>query len=240
MIRLWSRVLLYVLLVGFTPMMARGQTIPFAGPYDESLSNAKIAGGFLLGLRSGVDSDHFNPKAVGLYISPALAGQSVCVDIHSRDNKYSALNTYRIPRDLVGMTGIFAVDTKFEKLLTGYESRDMAVIIHLDECVGKPNRTILPAVMGHDKSNEVAATKQITVYINEEPGALIVTLKSRNGATGPKGLCSDATRILASAYLSTCVVSVPAGPGAYDLRVLVHGAFSDSDTMIFPVTVPGP
>ncbi len=238
--QIFRRSMLYLLMaLCLAPALRAQQSIPYSGRYDESLSNAKMAGGLLLGVRAGTDTGKFEPRAVGLYVTAALIGKSVCVDIHSRDARYSARNTYQIPPGMAGKMGYFAVDTSFEKLLDGYESRDMAVLIHTEACSGKPGKTILPAVLGRTALTGETPTRQITVSVNEDPALLTVLLKANGGVMSPKASCSGETRILASAYLANCTVAVPGAGGPYALQVNVEGAFSSTLTT-FAVAVPGP
>lgn len=210
-------------------------------PYVESfVGKPKVSGNLLVGLRSGEAAGSFNPKAVGLYVTPKVGGRSACVDISSRDGRYYAQNTYGMPT-ASGNFAPFDADTKYSEQLSHYDLKDIAVTVRLvGDCNAPDEGEIIPAVVGTQSRAPASSlrNRSLLAFVNAEPDRLKVVLL-RNGIEVSAAECKSDPTAVQIAFTSSCEFKENDGlaPGSYDLLIRVRERFAWRDSH-FSVQLP--
>lgn len=210
-------------------------------PYIESfVGNPKVSGNLLVGLRFGGAEGKFDPKAIGLYITPRVGGRSACVDISTRDGLYYAQNMYNMPA-ASGNLLPFESETAHADKLAAYNIEDIAVTVRLvSDCNAPDEGDIVPAVM-NSPSRPTAKSSQtlpLVAFVNAEPDRLKVALL-RNGVEAATAECKSDPSAVQISFTSSCEFSGSPAlvPGSYDLLIRVRERFASRDRY-FSVQLP--
>lgn len=183
------------------------------GTYEEQyLPNPTVSGNLLVGLRWGGPEDgSFNPAAVRVRLPGKLPTAKACVDVVSKDGRYSAENLYGVGV-AAGRLARVAAPTSFAKQLEKYPVGDIAVMIRaVDSCTATDFGSVIPAIMaplGAQASSDRGAI--LTAYVNADPGQVRADVlgpdKSVLAHSGPCKASGEGVRI---AYSTTCTVELP-------------------------------
>jgi hypothetical protein len=210
-------------------------------PYVESfVGKPKVSGNLLVGLRFGGTAGNFDPKAIGLHVTPKLGGHSACVDISTRDGLYYAQNMYSIPA-ASGNLVPFESGTAHADLLSKYNIADVAVTVRLvSDCNAPDVGDLVPAIMNSPSGPPAkpSQTLSLVALVNAEPDRLKVALL-RNGVEAATAECKSDPNAVQISFTSSCAFSggpdLP--PGRYDLLIRVRERFASRDSH-FSVQLP--
>ena len=241
--RLWVRSAVFslLLLCSFSHC-AYAQTISLKSrPYVESfVGKAKVSGNLLVGLRYGETAENFDPKAIGLVITPKVGGRAACVDISSRDGLYFAQNMYNIPV-ASGNLVPFETGTAYSAKLSQYNIGDIAVTVRLiNDCNSPDEGEIVPAIVNSPFKSIVKSSHNppLVALENAEPDRLRVAL-FKNGVEAATATCSSDPNAVQISFTSSCEFkgSSALAPGSYDLLIRVRERFASRDSH-FSVQLP--
>jgi hypothetical protein len=180
---------------------------------DLYLQNPKVSGNLLVGVRwARADENSTSPggfdwKNVRLVVPAGLPARSACVDIASKDGRYTAENLYAVPPDIARQPRLNAT-TKFDSELSHYGIDSIAVLIRtVPTCDAAEFGKIIPAVLvprGADAAAAVSAVPALAVYVNADPGR--VTLSLQNDASGAEldARCERAGEGVSISYSTAC------------------------------------
>jgi hypothetical protein len=224
------------------PCSIRAQSIRLQRPpYIESfVGKPKVSGNLLVGLRFGEAAGNFDPKAIGLFITPRVGGHFACVDISSRDGLYYAQNMYGLPA-ASGNLVPFETGTAYTAKLSQYNIGDIAVTVRLvSDCNSPDEGVIVPAVVS-SPSRPIAKSSQtlsLVALVNAEPDRLKVALL-RNGVEASIAECKSDPNAVQISFTSSCEFkgSSALPSGNYDLLIRVRERFAARDSH-FSVQLP--
>src|ERR1039458_4138603 len=197
----------FVFAVCVFPCCGRAQSIRLQHPpYVESfVGKPKVSGNLLVGLRFGEAAGTFDPKAIGLFITPKVGGHLACVDISSRDGLYYAQNMYSMPATS-GNLAPFETGTAYAAKLSQYNIGDIAVTVRLiSDCNSPDEGVIVPAIVS-SPSKPLAKSSQalsLVALVNAEPDRLKVTLL-RDGVEASIAECKSDPNAVQISFTSSC------------------------------------
>ena len=152
---------------------------------DFYLQNPKVSGNLLVGVRwaraddTGKSLVSFDPENVRLVVPAGLQARSVCVNINSKDGRYTAENLYAVPADVARQPKLF-VKTEYGRELRIYSVDQIAVMIRtVQACDAAEFGDIIPAVLvprGASASAAISAVPTLIVYVNADPSRVTLTL----------------------------------------------------------------
>jgi hypothetical protein len=243
LLRIYGRCVAYPFMgICLFPLGVGAQSIQLQHrPYVETfVGKPKVSGNLLVGLRFGGVEGKFDPKAVGLYITPRVGGRPACVDISTRDGLYYAQNMYSIPA-ASGNLMPFETETAHPDTLSQYNIKEIAVTVRLvSDCNAPDVGDIVPAVINSQSRLPAvpSRTLPLVALVNAEPDRLKVALL-RNGVEAATAECRSDPNAVQIAFTSSCEFSGSPGlaPGNYDLLIRVRERFASRDSH-FSVQVP--
>jgi hypothetical protein len=218
------------------------QTIKLvAPPYLETfVGNPEVSGSLLVGVAAGAPTGAFDPNAVAVSLSAELRGRKACVEVASRDGRYSAENLYQLP-DGSG-TAFLETQTKYIQQLSRYDAKEIAVTIRLvDDCNSPKQGLIVPALLQlkaseHQPDAGRAGRRRLVIFVNKDKESLMVSLL-KSGAEVARATCNSEPNSVNIAFTSSCSVVADLAPGGYALLIRVHERFSSRDSR-FEVLLP--
>ena len=97
------------------------------GTFSESYDPIpNTSGGQMLGLRL-VGGAATTRGAGPLFLKPDAVGGQVCIEVHTRDGRYSASNPFGIPDEPADWVRVAALSSAYADTLNGYDIADVAV-----------------------------------------------------------------------------------------------------------------
>jgi hypothetical protein len=219
-------------------------TLQLAGDaryFDLYLQNPKVSGNLLVGVRwARADEIRKSPggfdwKNVRLVVPAGLQAQSACVDIASKDGRYTAENLYAVPPDAARQPRLDAT-TKFESELGHYSIDSIAVLIRtVPTCDAAEFGKIIPAVLvprGADASAAISAVPALVVDVNADPSRVTLSMQNNAGGGELDAKCESAGEGVSISYSTTCTFR-PATRlvgGQYKLRLKTKERFKTVPT----------
>lgn len=212
--------------------LAAGQGSAYVETY---LKDPQVSGNLLVGVqwtsaeKTG-STFRFDPANVRLPVSAKLDARSACVNITSRDGRYSAENLYAIPGN-VGHDPRLAIATKYKDKLEAYPARSIAIMIRtVSSCDAAEFGTIIPArPIPHDTNGPVqSGLPTLTAYVNADPDRVSLhVLDKDKGNDVADALCTDAGGGVEISFSTMCMLQPRTGlsSGIYRLRLAVKERF---------------
>jgi hypothetical protein len=209
---------------------------------DFYLQNPKVSGNLLVGVRwaraddTGKSPASFDPKNVRLVVPAGLRVRSICVDITSKDGRYTAENLYAVPPDAARQPRLDA-KTKYEPVLGRYDIDSIAVMIRtVPTCDAAEFGWIIPAVLvphGADISAAISAVPALVINVNADPERVTLTLNPRDASDGKlEAKCESTAKGVSISYSTACTFR-PATRlvgGEYNLHLEIKERFKTVPT----------
>jgi hypothetical protein len=199
------------------------------------LENPKVSGNLVVGVRwassTGVGRPvvRFDPLNVRMIVPAELYGRSACVDVTSKDGRYTAENLYAVPPDPPRQPKLYT-RTKYEDVLHGYVLDSVAVMIRAgSDCNVAQSGTIVPAVLvpqGSDMATEMSRVRSLVVQVNADPDRVRLGLYKSDETNLGNAICISAGEGVLISYSTTCTFE-PArlSPGSYRLHFEITERF---------------
>ncbi len=219
--RSWLARFLAVALLSLLPATPHAQPpggpLKPVAPYAELfIDNPKVSGNLLVGLRwggpDGRDDTFFDPDNVGLALPRGIQLSNVCVDIVSKDGRYTAENLYEVGS--AGTHPTLGGEHDFRRRLQTYRIDDMAVMVRLSaSCDGGDTDVLVPAIVTPASAGlGSAARDRLVAYVNADPAKVRLSLLGRDmSALAADMRCADPGPGVRIAYSAVCVI-VPKAP----------------------------
>lgn len=177
-------------------------------PFQENLrSEAPVSGGDILGVV--VSGDRSNAEKLFLYRSTS-GSDLVCVEITTRDGRYIASNTYRLPKSSTGVfvpipvESQYPIGTKHPEYYRLAALDNFAVLAQVGACTNARGN-VVPVAWG--KSPTTITHLTVTVQSARTQAYLNVG----EGANIQRVLCSPINKERATAFDTLCDIVLPAG-----------------------------
>jgi hypothetical protein len=181
---------------------------------DFYLQNPKVSGNLLVGVHwaraddTGKSLASFDPKNVRLVLPAGLQARSICVDITSKDGRYTAENLYAVPPNAARQPRLDA-RTKYEPELGHYDIDSIAVMIRaVPTCDAAEFGRLIPAVLvprGADISAAISTVPALVVYVNADPDRVTLTLNPADASGGKlDAKCESAAKGVSISYSTAC------------------------------------
>lgn len=210
------------------------------GTFSESyLAHPVVVGNLLVGVRWGGRDGSFDPASVAVPVSPTTAGGTACVDVASKDGRYTAENIYAFDKDTKG-EALLAMPTQYKRELAQYPLRNMAVMIRkASSCDPDEAGQIVPAILTPAAGRGAVAIespgsgddRELIADVNADAGKVALRL------SGPRGLdlradCRAADEGVRIAFSTRCRITVPdtIPAGTYALILAVRERFEKVET----------
>ena len=210
----WQAALLTIVASGLPPAIAGAQGVqpaemlPPIGTYNEVyLDNPKVSGNNLVGLRWSSSEKHFDPNSIHVRVTNASAIGLVCVEIISKDGRYTSENTYDLTKSKAVAPG-FQSHTRYPDKLTGYSSDDVSVIVSKAPCEAAQIRPIIPAFLNGDRSSRPSNT-ELRAFVNADPARVSIAIIGPDKSQVASGTCSPAGGGVQIAYSAECSITMP-------------------------------
>lgn len=213
---------------------AKFQGKAFLETYREQapVSGNVVAGLSLVGFGPGA-----NP--ISLLVPDRLAGQSVCVQVVSRDGRYWSQNTFALPARLASSTVDLEYPSDYTDYLTSLSADQLAVRVARGECGKEQPRS--PLIASAPTSSAAAAQKKLLVYVNA--GRADTYLVAGDGRTSPsRRRCRLIEQGRRTSFDTVCIVELGVFqplPDTLSIRLLrrrYERAFPPTE---FSVSLPG-
>lgn len=195
------------------------------GKYDELyVGNPKVSGSLLVGLRWGGETPGlFDPQGVAMRVPPALPAEHSCVDIASKDGRYTAENLYGLGPS--GRLAWFSAPTGHADVLHGYKVDDVGVLIRAARsCDDDQSLGIVPAVVTPWRAKPLPPDAQVLVAdVNADPAfvsAALVDAKGEELASAPA--CSAPGTDVQIAFSSVCTLRATRKLPQSGVKLLLH------------------
>ena len=209
------------------------------------VENPEVSGHLLVGLRWGGPAEQnarFDPHDVSIHLPSLVKAGKVCVDVVSKDGRYTAQNLYAV--DATDQRPILDGEHQFEDKLKQYLANDMAVMVRLapscDDNDGQD--TIVPAVVTPLNPRALMFDPgRLTAYVNADPDKVGFSL------IGPANKMLDATVSCSTpgsgvriAYSAVCVIEPRTGLPAdgVTLRLATRERFKTVSTDFTVIVSP--
>ena len=213
------------LMTAFIALAGPGRTAPNAESLELAdvsavyveryLDNPKVSGNLLVGLRwaSRVGSDAnspFDPANVRLLRPDTRETQKACVEIASKDGRYTAQNVYVVPPN-VARAPRLTVKTRYKRELTSYKLDDIAVLIRVtDACDSASFGNLIPALpLRRDApvpTNAATERGVLVAEVNADPERVALSL-ARDGVVVAAGGCTPVAEGVRIAYSAVCALA---------------------------------
>jgi len=126
-----------------------------------------ISGGVRIGLMLSESMLKVNPSSFYVYV-PNTEIKTVCVELSSKDGRYSARIDYSIDKLNKGVHQ-FLLPTKYKKELSSYKANEIVILASLNEnCNENPKAYLI------SNWNNLNTKKNVFVYINSQIPAKLV------------------------------------------------------------------
>lgn len=211
--------------------------LPPIGRFSEVyLENPKVSGNNLVGLRWLSQEHAFDPNSVHVVVANAQAIGRVCVEVVSKDGRYSSENVYDLSRSQTPAPG-FKSPTSYKPELTAYATDDVSVIVRKAPCDTGQLTPIIPAFLSSSPTDRPSSS-ELRAFANADPARVSMTLVDRTGEPIATGRCSPAGSGVKIAYAAQCAIHVPITLGGeFWLRVSQKERFKTVQTD-YPIVLP--
>ena len=179
--------------------------------FERYLDNPKVSGNLLVGVRWARADENtaapgkFDPGNVHLVVPARLPARTACVEVNSKDGRYSAENLYAVPPDVAREPALYA-DSKYKDRLK-YNIDNIAVLIRTgSSCAAADSGKIIPAVLvpiGAELSAAISAVPALVVAINADPESVELTIL-KNGVPELRAVCESAGEGVNISYSTVC------------------------------------
>jgi len=176
------------------------------------LENPKVSGNLLVGVRWARADDNpaapakFDPNNVRLIVPARLPVPTACVNVASRDGRYTAENLYVVPPDVAREPALYA-ETRYPELNENYNIDNIAVMIRsVPSCDAANFGEIIPAVLvpkGVEVSDAISAVPALVVAVNADPESVELSLQ-RDGGPKLSASCEGADKAVNISYSAVC------------------------------------
>ena len=201
--------------------------------FERYLDNPQVSGNLLVGVRWARADENpdapgkFDPSNVHLILPTRLPARTACVEVNSKDGRYSAENLYAVPPN-VGREPALDAKSQFENKLK-YNIDNIAVLIRTGSCAATNSGKVIPAVLvptGTEVSAAISAVPALVVAVNADPGSVELTLR-KNGAPELRAVCESAGESVNISYSAVCRFhpDKKLESGEYDLILSVKERF---------------
>ncbi len=220
---------------------AETDVLPLAGGsttyVDFFLQNPKVSGNLLVGLRWGglneAAPQKFDPENIRMVVPATLNPRSACVDIASKDGRYTAENLYAVPADVTPRPRLWA-ESRFSKTLVGYPLDNIAVMIRaVDKCDAAQFGTLIPALLlPRGAAAAMPAVPALVAYVNAGPDRVGLDLLAAGKSVNADIKCRGAGNDVQIAYSTICIIQPETrlAAGSYIMRVTVKERFKSVPT----------
>jgi hypothetical protein len=215
---------------------------------ERFLDNPKVSGNLIVGVRwASADENpaahgNFDARNVHLVIPARLSAKRACVNITSKDGRYSAENLYALPADVVREPKLDA-DTKYKiQLSENYSIDSIAVLARTgSSCDTAEFGEIIPAVLvpnGVELSAALSAVSTLVVDINADPESVELSLQKKGGL-GLSATCESAGEGVRISYSTICKFypRIRLESGEYGITLIIKERFRKVKTPEFKLLV---
>ena len=156
----------------FLGCFAFGQTYPdeqaLENEWEQWQDKVPVSGSVSVGLMLDQANDAFDPSSFYIVI-PDTETTNICVELSSKDGRYSANINYDIS-DLESGIQQFILPTKYKSELAAYSADEVVILATLSaSCDGKPDTYLVSGWL------QMSSLKRISVYVNSiVPTTLVV------------------------------------------------------------------
>lgn len=184
-----------------------------AAPFNERYADtAQVGGTRLVGLMYVPASGALTFAGLKV-ILPATAGTTLCLDVTTRDARYTASNPYAVPQTGGWTVAQPVFATRYQAELSTYSSEDAAVVASLAaDCAADQDRTYVVAAIG-------AETAQLIVKVNSFGLKTRARLLAEDGSVLSEAVCTEPPGGSLVAYDQDCRLAVPADPAATSMQL---------------------
>ena len=229
-----------ILAIGSAPCsraQSRANLLQPIGRFAENyVTTPKISGNNLVGLRWLTQDRRFDLDSVHIIVAQPQSIGRVCVEIVSKDGRYTSDNIYDLSRSGTPAPG-FDLPTNFKSELTAYSTDDLSVIVRKAPCDTGQLTPIIPAFLGTDPA-ERPQSSELRAFVNADPARIAMIVIDGVGQTIANGQCGVAGSGVRIAYAAECAIRVPITlKGDYKLRLTQKERFKTVYTD-YPIVLP--
>lgn len=183
---------------------------PLAQYAEVFLEDPKVSGNLLVGLRWASEPGAFDPDNVRVPWSRSNKASRVCVEVMSKDGRYSAENLYNLGDSVVPSPRLKS-ETKYGDRLRRYPTDDMAVLVReAASCGVAAAKAVLPATVTAGKTATGSSSRrELLAFVNADPERVGVSLRDGRDQIITSGNCRVAGGGVRIAYSAVCSLTVP-------------------------------
>ncbi|MDO5969646.1 hypothetical protein Q4Q35_07490 [Flavivirga aquimarina] len=184
----------FLLALFFNAMVSAQEKKSPIKPNQETVNNNKwevwtdkvpVSGNVRVGLMFDSDENNLNPEHFFARIPEVKLTTNLCVEISSKDGRYSAKRSYTItPTD--DDVQEFFWPTKYKKALSAFKTEELVILASLsDDCNSKPDAYVISS--WNSIPSDVIETRSVSVYVNSISSTSLIV----DNDTGGSIKCSD-------------------------------------------------
>ena len=198
------------------------------GKYTEMyLQNPKVSGSLLVGLRWAGPDGNYDPHNIRLSLPTHVPGSRACVDVVSKDGRYTAENLYAVAS--TSRQVLLNASTQFEQELNDYQAGDVGIIVHAGSDCESEEGGIIPALVVPLHTYPGSGREGFIADINADPELVSAKLVNLDGVELPaRSACVAAGGGVHIAYSSVCTITPTSDlpRSAIKLRLLIKERFT--------------
>ena len=221
---------LLLLLIGSPAAISAADrsTLILAGSdFVESLMDRPVvAGNLLVGVNWAAPKGKFDPAQ--LVVSPPSNpdDRTACISVASEDGRYSSINLFHIPSNVISPASIQNRSKKVA-VLRSYDHAQIGVVVRMAKSCNDPKPgQILPVRL----DAQAGPPSALVVKLNAAPGDVVIGIEGP-GANGTPGSCQLPQEGVKVAFGAECTIAVSPlqVPATYTLKVKLQELFQSEE-----------